>query len=603
MSSILRIWQNKCITKAYNHYVHNNEKDFLICATPGSGKTICSLYIYYQLNRYMNIRNNNLKLIIIVPTEHLKKQWHSAAFNFALKRIELCIDFTITKHFRLRNEFDGIILTYTALGMGNNAAQYAYLFGMMNYMVIFDEIHHASDNASWGLALYKIFLGARYRLSLSGTPFRSDKDKIPFIKYRESYNKNKDLIRESIPNYTYDYNDALTEGIVRDVIFINVVANALVRAFDDSRNEMIDISASISKKGGNFLKQVFLNKDSDWIITVLRDAHNRLTSIRNGDLQFKAIPDAGGLIIASNTKDAEAYRDILQNICNTKVMIATSDRKDGHDNIREFTHNSELEWLVAVRMVSEGVDIPRLMVGVYATVVSTELFFIQAIGRFVRKRNKDYGCPSVIYIPAISILGQYASNISNINIATFIPNKSGKLILQGDGSGNKIDNKQNNKLYIVNSDADIESLIYRGAYRDIDEYIKLMMVHFNEQNIDNSSSSSETVVIRKHAVDAIDDNNQNINNDIINNINSNDSKPTQSIHDINKDLRDKLAKLVHEYKVKHKLYNRIDIDYKNIHIKLRRATNSKKNIANANNTDLIMRIRTITSWIKQFEKR
>ena len=35
-------------------------------------------------------------------------------------------------------------------------------------------------------------------------------------------------------------------------------------------------------------------------------------------------------------------------------------------------------------MVSEGVDIPRLRVGVYATTTSTELFFRQAVGRLVR---------------------------------------------------------------------------------------------------------------------------------------------------------------------------------------------------------------------------
>jgi hypothetical protein len=40
--------------------------------------------------------------------------------------------------------------------------------------------------------------------------------------------------------------------------------------------------------------------------------------------------------------------------------------------------------MVAVRMVSEGVDVPRLAVGVYATSASTPLFFAQAIGRFVR---------------------------------------------------------------------------------------------------------------------------------------------------------------------------------------------------------------------------
>ena len=36
-------------------------------------------------------------------------------------------------------------------------------------------------------------------------------------------------------------------------------------------------------------------------------------------------------------------------------------------------------------MVSEGVDVPRLRVGVYATTARTELFFRQVVGRFVRR--------------------------------------------------------------------------------------------------------------------------------------------------------------------------------------------------------------------------
>jgi superfamily II DNA or RNA helicase len=61
----------------------------------------------------------------------------------------------------------------------------------------------------------------------------------------------------------------------------------------------------------------------------------------------------------------------------------TSDDPDASDRIAAFAAGRDA-WLVAVRMVSEGVDIPRLRVGVYATTVTTDLFFRQAVGRFVR---------------------------------------------------------------------------------------------------------------------------------------------------------------------------------------------------------------------------
>jgi superfamily II DNA/RNA helicase len=55
--------------------------------------------------------------------------------------------------------------------------------------------------------------------------------------------------------------------------------------------------------------------------------------------------------------------------------------------------------MVAVRMVSEGVDVPRLSVGVYATSASTPLYFSQAIGRFVRARRR--GELASIFVPSV----------------------------------------------------------------------------------------------------------------------------------------------------------------------------------------------------------
>jgi superfamily II DNA or RNA helicase len=60
-------------------------------------------------------------------------------------------------------------------------------------------------------------------------------------------------------------------------------------------------------------------------------------------------------------------------------------------------------------MVSEGVDIPRLAVGVYATSVSTPLFFAQAVGRFVRARRR--GETASVFVPSIPLLLGYAAEL------------------------------------------------------------------------------------------------------------------------------------------------------------------------------------------------
>jgi superfamily II DNA or RNA helicase len=67
--------------------------------------------------------------------------------------------------------------------------------------------------------------------------------------------------------------------------------------------------------------------------------------------------------------------------------------------------------MVAVNMVSEGVDIPRLRVGVYATAAKTPLIFRQIVGRFVRTISGREPEPSWLYIPADAILRDHAANV------------------------------------------------------------------------------------------------------------------------------------------------------------------------------------------------
>jgi hypothetical protein len=67
--------------------------------------------------------------------------------------------------------------------------------------------------------------------------------------------------------------------------------------------------------------------------------------------------------------------------------------------------------MVAVRMVSEGVDVPRLCVGVYATSTSTPLFFAQAVGRFVRARRR--GETASVFLPSVPTVLELAARLED----------------------------------------------------------------------------------------------------------------------------------------------------------------------------------------------
>ena len=88
--------------------------------------------------------------------------------------------------------------------------------------------------------------------------------------------------------------------------------------------------------------------------------------------------------------------------------MVLSDEKAASKRIAAFTE-SEKRWMVAVRMVSEGVDIPRLAVGVYATSTATPLFFAQAVGRFVRARAR--GETASVFVPSVPTLLGYAAEM------------------------------------------------------------------------------------------------------------------------------------------------------------------------------------------------
>ena len=111
----------------------------------------------------------------------------------------------------------------------------------------------------------------------------------------------------------------------------------------------------------------------DWIPAVLQAAHTRLLQLR------QHTPDAGGLVIATDKNTARAYARILESISSTPVTVVLSDEVGASDRIKDFSDSMD-EWMVAVRMVSEGVDVPRLAVGVYATSSSTPLFLRRPLG-------------------------------------------------------------------------------------------------------------------------------------------------------------------------------------------------------------------------------
>ncbi|WP_404311753.1 DEAD/DEAH box helicase [Agrococcus terreus] len=379
----LRAWQQE----ALEQYFRTEPRDFLAAATPGAGKTTFALRLASELLR----RGAVSRITVVAPTEHLKQQWADAAHRAGIR---LDPDFA-NAHGDYSRQFHGVAVTYAQVAA--RPAVHARITTSAPSLIILDEVHHAGDALSWGDAVLEAFGPATRRLSLTGTPFRSDTAPIPFVEYV----RNEQGVRISSTDYAYGYDAALRDGVVRPVLFMAYAGTMQWRT--SMGDEMkATLGQEDTKDITSAAWRTALDPGGAWIQQVLQSADVRLTHVR------QAVPDAGGLVIATDQAQARQYAQILRSVSGEEPTIVLSDDTGASDRIDAFS-KGDSRWMVAVRMVSEGVDVPRLSVGVYATSSSTPLFFAQVIGRFVRSRRR--GEVATVFLPSVPPLMGLAAEL------------------------------------------------------------------------------------------------------------------------------------------------------------------------------------------------
>lgn len=381
----LRAWQRRALTK----YLSARPKDFLAVATPGAGKTVFGLRLATELLADRTVES----ITIVTPTEHLKHQWAQAA---AAAGIAIDPNFRNTAG-ATSSDYRGVAVTYAQVAA--HPTLHRVRTENRRTVVILDEIHHGGDAKSWGDAIREAFTPAVRRIALTGTPFRSDDSPIPFV----NYEPDPAGFQRSRADHTYGYSDALADGVVRPVIFLAYSGETSWR-----NNAGEEFTARLGEPMTNEQTarawRTALDPTGEWIPAVLKAADSRLSLVRTDGM-----PDAAGLVIASDHEAAKAYAAILERVTGAAPALVLSDDPKASARIGTFAAESDSRWMVAVRMVSEGVDIPRLAVGVYATSASTPLYFAQAIGRFVRARRP--GETASVFLPSVPALLELASQM------------------------------------------------------------------------------------------------------------------------------------------------------------------------------------------------
>jgi superfamily II DNA or RNA helicase len=381
----LRTWQREALTA----YRAAAARDFLVTATPGAGKTTFALTLAHELLDRRAID----RVAVVCPTDHLRTQWADAA-----ARAGLILDPTLTNaDGGVRPGAHGYVTTYAQVA--GKPALHNGRCTVRRTLVVLDEVHHAGDGLSWGEAVEDAFSTANRRLCLTGTPFRtSPGERIPFVRYDDD---GEGGLR-SHADYTYGYREALAEGVVRPVVF---AAYTGVSRWVNSAGEVIAASLSeyLTRDVEMAAWRTALDPRGEWVPHVIAAMDERLTQLR-----ASGMPDAAGLVLASDQDDARAYAAIVERVTGEEPELILSDDPKASSRIALF-NESDRRLAVCVRMVSEGVDVPRAACLAWLTSYRTPLFFAQAVGRVVRSRGPHES--ATVFLPAVRPLLALAAEL------------------------------------------------------------------------------------------------------------------------------------------------------------------------------------------------
>jgi superfamily II DNA or RNA helicase len=375
----LRPWQERALRKLDAW----DGEPFLLSAAPGAGKTRPALVLARELLRSRVVR----RVAVVCPTTPLTRQWAEAAGRLGLHLVP------DASELRPPSDFDGVAVTYARAAA--SATRWASQCSP-GTLVIADEAHHLGDDLAWGTGFRTAFGATRRWLLLSGTPFRSDAMAIPGVTYDDG------LAR---PDVSYSYADAVKDGICRPVTFIPYDGTLTWMSGEDTVEA--SFSDALTGRDASRRYRTAISTDlGDGLPRILASAHERLLALRNGDHS-----DAGGLVVAADSSHARRIAKVLRETCGVNPTVVLHAEARAHQKLQAFRRGRE-PWIVAVNMVSEGVDIPRLRVGVYATAAKTPLIFRQIIGRFVRTiQGRPAGEHSWVYLPGDPVLRVHAGEV------------------------------------------------------------------------------------------------------------------------------------------------------------------------------------------------
>lgn len=375
-------WQARCVDAVLTSLAGGN-RDFLVNATPGAGKTTMTSKLARQMFKSDAINF----VVVIAPSGNVCANFvkDMGTEGITLKRIESGSELRAMLTDGIGTNVQGFCLTAGMLLA--NAGDIAKLIKLKRVLHVSDEAHHNGEELEWGKAALAVSDEAVLRLGLSGTPYRSDNERIPFLHYDEN--------GESVPQFNFTFEEAQDAGLITDIHFesvggfvgvLNTKVSKKVIRYDFSD----DLDDDTATRRLNFA----LDHRSPYLLRLVEAADIELQRIRETEQ-----PNAGGIVFASSGAQAKQIARMLRHM-KRSVRLVIEDA-DASAEVDKFNASTD-DWVVQIRMVYEGSNIPRLRVGVWATNWLTEGFFHQACGRLMRRLPDvdPKSMPAYMFIPA-----------------------------------------------------------------------------------------------------------------------------------------------------------------------------------------------------------
>ncbi|UUT20958.1 MULTISPECIES: DEAD/DEAH box helicase [Pseudomonas] len=379
----MRIWQNACVAAALGHY--QSSSHFFCQATPGAGKSR-------------------------MAAELAKSLLHAGLIDLVLCFAPSCqVVGGLEKTFAdvLGRSFDGrlgsigVATTYQA--MEHRSASFWQLLKDYRVLTVFDEIHHCAGHDpllsnAWGqIILQRLQDQAAFTLALSGTPWRSDEKAIALARYSDPEGR-------LVCDYRYGLKEAVADKVCRSprIVVIDNSAVKLTELVDELPIVTVypSIAQLLSESPVTFED---LLTHHDLIEKVIDLGRSKLDALRY------EIPDAGGLVVAANIRHANQVAAVLRSRGEECLVVTT--RTPGAQQLIEDFRGGVGKWIVAVGMISEGTDIPRLQVCCYLSRIRTELHYRQVLGRVLRRTGND-DSEAWLYVLAEPSLLQFSQRVA-----------------------------------------------------------------------------------------------------------------------------------------------------------------------------------------------